>query len=65
MNRLFRQENYNILIFLIFDFKGELLAIKSRRETKENAIPTLFDHALLPKSIERLLNDCKTKQIDK
>ena len=65
MNRLFRQENYNILIFLIFDFKGELLAIKSRREIKENAIPTLFDDALLPKSIERLLNDCKTKQIDK
>ena len=50
---------------LIFHFKGELLEIKSQRELKENAIPTLFDHAPLPKSVERLLNNCKIKQIDK
>ena len=34
---------------LIFHFKGRLLGIKFRRELKENAIPTLFDHAPLPK----------------
>ena len=38
---------------LIFHFKGELLEIKSQRELKENAIPTLFDHAPLP-------NKCRT-----
>ena len=44
----------------ISHFKGELLGIKSRRELKENAIPTLLDHVPLPKkrrmSIERLQN---------
>ena len=34
---------------LIFHFKGRLLGIKFRRELKENAIPTLFDHVPLPK----------------
>ena len=34
---------------LIFNFEGQLLEIKSRRELKENAIPILFDHAPLPK----------------
>ena len=35
--------------FLFFHFNGKLLGIKSRRELKDNAIPTLFDHAPLPK----------------
>ena len=60
MNRLFCQENYDIWMVLIFHFKGELIGIKSRRELKENAIPTSFDHAPLSKksktSIKRLQN---------
>ena len=43
-----------------FHFKAELLGMKTRRELKKNAIPTLFDHGPLPKrqrtSIERLQN---------
>ena len=50
----------------IFHFKVELLGIKSLRELKEYVIPTLFDHALLPKkqrtSIERLQNQ-RNRQI--
>ena len=34
---------------LIFNFEGQLLEIKSRRELKESAIPILFDHAPLRK----------------
>lgn len=51
MNRLFCQENYKVWYWMvfIFHFKGELLRIKSWIELKENAIPTLFDHAPLPK----------------
>ena len=53
---------------LIFHFKGELLGIKSRRELKENTIPTLFDHAPLPKkrktSIERLQNQTNRQIIE-
>ena len=52
---------------VIFHFKGELLWIKSRRELKENAISTLFDHAPLPKkrrtSFERQQNQTN-RQID-
>ena len=49
----------------IFHFKGDLLGIKSRRESKENATLTLFDQASLPKKQKHLLNDWKTKQTDK
>ena len=35
----------------IFHSKGELLGIQSRRELKENSIPTLFDNAPLSKKI--------------
>ena len=52
----------------IFHFKGKLLGIKSRRELKENAIPTLFDHVPLPKkrrtSIERLQNQTNRQIIE-
>ena len=48
----------------IFHFKSELLGIKSGREKK-----MLFQLCLImlcyTESAERLLNDCKTKQIDK
>ena len=53
---------------VIFHFKGELLGIKSRRELNENIIPTLFDHAPLPKkwrtSIERLQNQTNKQIIE-
>ena len=53
---------------LIFHFKGELLEIKSRRELKKNAIPTLFDHAPLPNkcrtSTERLQNQTNRQIIE-
>ena len=46
---------------------GELLGIKSRRELKENAIPTLFDRGTLPEkrrtSTERLQNQ-RNRQIE-
>ena len=45
---------------------GELLGSKSRRELKENAIPTLFDRGTLPEkrrtSTERLQNQ-RNRQI--
>ena len=57
-----------IIIFEWFLFKGELLEIKSRRELKENAIPTLFDHAPLPNecrtSTERLQNQTNRQIIE-
>ena len=37
----------------IFHFKDDLLGTKSRRELKENSIPTLSDNAPLPKTIKR------------
>ena len=53
---------------LIFHFKGGLLGIKSRRELKENAISTLFDHAPLPKkrrsSTEQLQNQTNRQIIE-
>ena len=53
---------------LIFHFKGELTGIKSRRELKENAIPTSFDHAPLSKksrtSIKRLQNQANRQIIE-
>ena len=48
-----------------FHFKAELLGMKTRRELKKKM---LFQLCLImvhyPKGRERLLNDCKTKQID-
>ena len=68
MNKLFRQETYNIWIVLIFHFKGELFEIKSQRELKESVIPTLVDHAPLPKkprtSIEWLGNQTNRQIIE-
>ena len=52
----------------IFHFKGELLGIKSQRELKENAIPTLFDHVPLSKkrrtSIAQLQNQTNRQIIE-
>ena len=52
----------------IFHFKGDLLGIKSRRELKENAIPTLFDHVPLSKkrrmSIAQLQNQTNRQIIE-
>ena len=54
--------------FLFFHFNGKLLGIKFRRELKDNAIPTLFDHAPLPKqrrtSIGRLQNQTNRQIIE-
>ena len=47
----------------IFQFKSEPLGIKTRRELKENAIPTCLILLYIPKKGEHLLNNCKTKQL--
>ena len=44
----------------IFQFKSEPLGIKTRRELKENAIPTCLILLYIPKKGEHLLNNCKT-----
>ena len=55
-------------MFSNFHFKGELLGIKFRRELKENAIPTFFHHAPLPKkrrtSIESQQNQTNRQIIE-
>ena len=59
---------FAIWTVFIFHFKVELLGIKSQRELKENAIPTLFDHAPLPKkqrkSIEQVQNQTNRQIIE-
>ena len=49
-------------------FQGELLGIKSRRKIKDDAVPTLFSHAPLPKkrrtSIERTQAQSKKQIIE-
>ena len=55
---------FDIWMVLIFNFEGQLLEIKSRRELKENAIPILFDHAPLPKK-SRMSIDWLQNQINR
>ena len=56
---------FDIWMAFIFQFKSEPLGIKSRRELKENAIPTCLILLYFPKKGKHLLNNCKTKQLKK